>query len=107
MDDINNNDEIFDELKEEDHGQLTQKEKQLILMYRNIFLIDEEGKQVFVDMLQRLGYWNPIEDEADKIRYNFAANLLHFMGVNTPNNLPRQVADWAEMPAELPGGNKW
>lgn len=72
--------------------------------YRNVFLGTDAGREVFADLLKRLHFFDTETCIQETHLKNFAVETLGFMGVISDKTIPHMVADWAKMPAELPGG---
>ena len=69
---------------------LNRKRKRMAEMYRRVFNTPE-GRIVFQDILNRGGFWNDIQNEEQRIRYNFAMELLDVGGFRVPIDWSRQT----------------
>lgn len=56
-------------------------QEQHIVLFRNAFLSDENGKYVLGNLLMRLGFFSVCKTEKDIIRRNFALELLQDCGI--------------------------
>ena len=88
---------------------LQEDEKELKILgwkYREVLLKTPMGREVLQDMVLRSGMFSVIRDPKMLEVRNFMLNTLGIMGILNDKNMPRVVADWARLPAELPGGIK-
>lgn len=71
-------------------------EAQWTRLYRAVFFQTEEGRAVFEDVLQMLGFGKPIVTDEDRHWYNIAVELLKRCGVTkyTATDLNNMSIAW-------------
>lgn len=61
------------------------------LIFRNVFLNSEDGKQVLQWMLFNLGLYRPVKDEKEAVLQGFAVKMMNVLGLTGQEALEDMV----------------
>ena len=77
-----------------------ERERELRILYRGVFLQNVEGRAVLAHLLAELGYPGVINSPEEEIRRNVAVELLKHLGVLEDFNFPAFVDALVAVPLE-------